>query len=145
MSITDDQQARLAGGVLGQRKSHEQIRIEYEQKVAKWQRESFPQDPVLLHELQVTKVDGTLHVIYALPNDDLLNPATSQKPVYFDCIQGDAVVEKAFLGCTVIITKVVFCSIDDIRASTLMVHDRDMNAVRASKVLLGLPGVKLGA
>ena len=110
-------------------------------KIADFQKASFPIDPVLLYELQVTSVDGRCDVYYAVPKEDMLNPEKAQELVWFDIIQGDGLAVMSFVNCSITFRKVVFCNIDEIRPTTLMVFDQDMTAYRASKVLRGLPGI----
>jgi hypothetical protein len=118
-----------------------QVQEERELAIVKFQKESFPADPVLLYVLIVTHVSGEAVIFYAIPDDDMLNPELAQKLVYMDLIQEDALVPTAFINCSIAIQKKVFGSIEDIRNTSLMVYDQEMNAVRASKVLLGLPGM----
>ena len=118
-------------------------RVEEERvkSVAEFQKSSFPIDPVLLYEFQITSVDGRCDVYYVIPKDDILNPEKAQEFVWFDVIQGDGLTEMTFVNVSMTIRKVVFSNIEEIRSTMLMVFDQEMNAYRASKVLLGLPGI----
>ena len=139
------QDSEYANELVGTIRSAETIKRQVQEQraldIAKFQKDSFPTDPVLLYVLIVTDVSGGVMVHYAVPDEDMLNPELSQKPVYLDLIQGDALVPTAFVNCSVAIQKKVYGSIDDIRDTSLMVYDKEMDANRASKVLLGLPGM----
>jgi len=112
-----------------------------------WQKDTFPQDPVLLYQLLVidksSNFENNTAYYYAIPTDDISNPDASSTLVFFDIIEQDKVVEKAFVGCTVIITKVAFSTIEELLAApnAPVVFDGEYNAARASKVLLGLLGI----
>ena len=122
-------------------KLHEKLQAERDANVLKWQKESFPVDPVLLYEVKMVDVSGAVTIFYALPNEDLLNPSVSPKLIFFDIIELDAVKEVSFINCSLIIKKVVFGTVDSIRDTSLMVYDYEMGALRPSKVLLGQPGI----
>jgi len=114
-------------------------------EVRQWQKDTFPQDPVLLYQLQVIdkSSENNVSYYYAIPKDEMANPDTSSTLVFFDIIKQDGVVEQAFVGCSVVITKVVFSSIDELlmAPNAPVVFDGERNAARASKVLLGLLGI----
>jgi len=131
---------RLVGGI-DSAKLKQQVQEERDKVVAEFQKASFPIDPVLLYELQITSVDGRVDVYYAITQDNLLNPERSQELLFFDVIQGDGITEMAFINVSITLRKIVFCNIEEIRSTTLYVYDQEMAAFRASKVLRGLPGI----
>jgi len=113
------------------------------EETRQWQRDSFPQDPVLLYRINLRSIDGEiLPSLFAVPKQDLLNVTHAPEAVFFDVIQGDQIQEMAFFGMSIIITKVVMCSFEDVRNyPTLTMVDEDRRAIRASKVFLGLTGL----
>jgi len=124
-------------------KVEQQLKLDIKQ----WQKESFPQDPVLLYQLRVvdksSNFDNNTSYYYAIPNEDIANPDVSSVLVFFDIIEQDTVVERAFVGCSVFITKVVFSSVDEllVAPNAPVVYDSGFNAARGSKVLLSLMGI----
>lgn len=119
---------------------------ELDKKVIQMQKDSFPTDSFWLYQLQVTKKDGSTELQFALPND-YANQDTSSEIIFYDIIVGDSIYERGFLGCSVIITKRMFFSFDDIHMlSNLTVIDKTPDVgqqyVRASRVLRSLPGIR---
>lgn len=108
-----------------------------------WQRDSFPQDPVLLYRIDLRSLDGEVHPpLFAVPQQELPNLNTSAVAVFFDVIQGDIIQEMAFFGMSITITKVVMCSFEHVRNyPSLTMVDEDRRAIRSSKVFLGLTGL----
>ena len=111
--------------------------------IQRWQKDSFPQDPVLLYRIELRSLDGVSHgPLFALPKQDLPNLDNTVDAVFFDVIQNDIIQEMAFFGMSVWITKVVMCSFEDVRNyPALTVVDPERRAVRASKVFRGLTGI----
>lgn len=134
---------------------HEEAVRQREAELRKWQRDTFPQDPVLLYQLmvidrsQLLVVDksgdcgSSMSYYYAIPKDDMPNPDTATTLVFFDVIEQDSIVERAFVGCSIFITKVVFSTIEELLAApnAPAVFDSERQAYRASKVMLGLLGI----
>lgn len=111
----------------------------------KFQRESFPSDPVMLLKIHAKDVDGEEHDYFAIPKD-YENPSNARELVYFDVIRGDSIFEMAFIGCSVTFTKCVFGSFNDIRNITSLTVIDNLpefmtRVVRTSKVLRGIPGI----
>jgi hypothetical protein len=121
---------------------YDDTKVRYEEEIKQWQRDTFPQDPVLLYQLRVVDKSGEVNYYYAIPKEDMLNPDFSFSIIFFDIIEQDRVVERAFVGYSIMITKVVFNTVEDLFASpnAPAVFDMEHNAPRASKVLLGLLG-----
>lgn len=121
-----------------------QVQQERAAQIAKWQNESFPQDPVML--LGIDMLVGGENPpprMFALPITPLPNLNTVVDAVFFQVIEGDTLVELTFAGIPIVIRKVVFSSFAEIQhAPSLTVFEEEQYAVRASKILLGLPGIK---
>lgn len=116
------------------------------EKIAQLQKDSFPTDSFWLYQLQVIKRDGSTELQFALPND-YANQDTSSEIIFYDIIVGDSIYERGFLGCSVIITKRMFFSFEDIHMlPNLTVVDNVVDSgkqyVRASRVLRSLPGIR---
>ena len=130
--------------ILADHRADIQEALEHEQQeTLRWQRESFPQDPVLLYRIDLwTRSGEQLVPLFALPKTELPNMDAVQTSVFFDVVQGDQLVEMAFFGMSVRISKVVFCTFAEVRMyPALTVVDEDRRAVRASKIFLGLTGI----
>ena len=124
----------------------ESIRKLDDKKIAQLQKDSFPTDSFWLYQLQVIKRDGSTELQFALPND-YANQDTSSEIIFYDIIVGDSIYERGFLGCSVIITKRMFFSFEDIHMlPNLTVVDNVVDSgkqyVRASRVLRSLPGIR---
>lgn len=128
--------------------SVKQIEDDFLVKQQAWQRGSFPPDPILLYRLDTVDGAGNANPpLFALVEDSLKNLNTVQEAVFFNVIQGDSIVEVSFFGYSVKVTKVVFSSFEEVQIyPSLTVYDTsdaEIIGVRASRVLLGLTGIKI--
>jgi hypothetical protein len=113
-------------------------------RVAQWQNDSFPQDPIMLFGIDlIIDTDKPPRRLFALPISPLPNLDTATEAVFFSVIEGDSLVELTFAGMPIIIRKLTFTSFASVENHVaLTVYDEEQRAARASKILMGLPGIK---
>jgi len=120
--------------------SYDEALNRYSEAVREWQKSYFPDNPVLLLQLKVF-IKGSDNPIYfyAIPKD-MKNPNNSEELIYFDVIEQDKIVERSFVGCSIIVSKIVYGNVWALLAApnAPVVFDDEYRAYRPSKVILTL-------